>query len=257
MRILLTNDDGIHAPGLRALAEAARPHGVVKIAAPDRQRSACGHAMTMRDPLRVQPVDYDGLEAVAVNGLPVDCVNVALTELWPEGCDLILSGINDGPNLGFDVTYSGTVAGAMEGAINGIPSIAFSMALFVDGAPCHFETGQAWIAENWGLLLSLPKPKLTFYNINIPAIAVEELAGHAFVRMGERVYQDRVERRADPWGRPYWWQGGVVVMDPRDESTDVWAVSRGRVAITPISLDWTAGRLLQELADSHAATGDA
>ncbi len=247
MRILLTNDDGIHAPGLKALAEAARPYGEVKIAAPDRQRSACGHAMTMRDPLRVTEVEYSGLQAVAVNGLPVDCVNVGLTELWPDGCDLVLSGINDGPNLGFDVTYSGTVAGAMEGAINGIPSFSFSMALFVDGAPPHFETGLTWIAANWALLMELPRRPLSFYNINIPAIDAAEIEGHAFVRMGERVYQDRVERRADPWGRPYWWQGGVVVMDPRQEDTDVWAVSKGKVSITPISLDWTHAGLLQEL----------
>lgn len=247
MRILLTNDDGVNAPGMRALVEAVKDFGVVKVVGPDRERSACGHAMTMRDPLRVKEVHTLPVEAYEVNGLPVDCVNVGLTEFWPDGCELILSGINNGPNLGFDVTYSGTVAGAMEGAINGIRSVAISMANFVDGAPLHYETGSAWLKENIEWVTNLPLPRLTFYNINVPAIAAPELHGHAFTRMGERVYKDRVERRADPWGRPYWWQGGVVVMDPTDEGTDVWAVSRGQVSITPISLDWTQSELLAKL----------
>ena len=127
MRILITNDDGIHAAGLKALVEVAQEHGEVKVFAPDRERSACSHAMTLRDPLRVKEVNWPGVSAFEVNGLPVDCVNVGLTVGWPDGCDLVLSGINNGPNLGFDVTYSGTVAGAMEGCINGIRSISVSM----------------------------------------------------------------------------------------------------------------------------------
>ena len=172
---------------------------------------------------------------------------MALTEFFPDGCDLVLSGINNGPNLGFDITYSGTAGGAMEGTINGINSIALSMALFVDGAPIHYETAGQWLAENFQMLLDLPFPGLTFYNVNIPSIVFEELKETAFVRMGERIYQDRVERRSDPWGRPYYWQGGVVVMDPSDEGTDVWAVSRGNVSITPVSLDWTNWKLLESL----------
>lgn len=199
MNILVTNDDGIHGEGLRVLAEAAAPYGRVVVCAPDRERSACGHAMTMRDPLRVKQVDFHGFGAFEVNGLPVDCVNVALSESFPDGCDLVLSGINNGPNLGFDITYSGTAGGAMEGTINGINSIAFSMALFVDGAPIHYETAAKWLEENFKMLIELPFPGLTFYNINIPSITFEELKEPAFVRMGERIYQDRVERRSDPW----------------------------------------------------------
>ncbi len=240
MRILITNDDGIHAPGLACLARVARQFGEVKIVAPDRERSACGHSMTMRDPLRVAPVEYDGLEAYHVNGVPVDCVNVGLTVAWPDGCDLVLSGINNGPNLGFDVTYSGTVAGAMEGAINGIPSISVSMALFVTGAPLHYDTGERWLTENWAKLMALPTKPLTFLNINVPAIEFVELRGNRVCGMGQRVYQDRVEYREDPWGRPYYWQGGVVVMEPGSQpGTDVEAVSQGFVSITPVSLDWT------------------
>lgn len=248
MRILVTNDDGIHAPGLHTLVRAASHLGEVKIVAPDRERSACGHAMTMRDPLRVSPArepELEGYEAFVVNGLPVDCVNVGLTVHWPEGCDLVLSGINNGPNLGFDVTYSGTVAGAMEGAINGIRSISCSMAYFVDGAPLHFETGERWLRDNLSALTQVDLPPLTFLNVNIPAIAYPEIEGHKIVGMGQRVYEDRVEPRQDPWGRTYYWQGGVQIMRPDIPDTDVWAVSQGYVSITPVSLDWT----------NHAAVG--
>lgn len=240
MRILVTNDDGMLAPGMKALVDVAREFGEVKIVAPDRERSACGHSMTMRDPLRARDVDYDGLHALEVTGVPVDCVNVGLTVSWPEGCDLVLSGINNGPNLGFDVTYSGTVAGAMEGTINGIRSMAISMACFVTGAPLHYETGARWLREHWKMLVDAPAAPLTFLNINVPAIAFEELRGHRVAGMGQRVYQDRVEYREDPWGRPYYWQGGVVVMSPGDQpGTDVEAVSEGFVSITPVTLDWT------------------
>lgn len=240
MRILITNDDGILAPGLRALVEVAKRHGEVKVVAPDRERSCCGHAMTMRDPLRVTPVnEYEGVEAWHVSGVPTDCVNVGLHVAWPDGCDLVLSGINHGPNLGFDVTYSGTVAGAMEGTINGIRSISLSMALFVNGAPLHLSTGAQWLGENWDRLVGLDLPPLTFLNINVPAIEFVELRGHRVAGMGQRVYEERIEFREDPWGRPYYWQGGVVAMTGDQPGTDVAAVSEGFVSITPVTLDWT------------------
>ena len=239
MRILVTNDDGIHAEGLRSLVRAVKPFGDVKVSAPDRERSACGHSMTMRDPLRVACHEVENCEAVAVSGVPVDCVNVGLTVLFPEGCDVVVSGINHGPNLGFDVTYSGTVAGALEGAINGLRSISFSMARLVDDAPLHLDTGEEWIGANFPSLLTMTLPKHTFLNVNVPALASAEIQGMRVVRMGRRVYQDRVEFRSDPWGRPYYWQGGVVVMRPDSTDTDVWAVSNGFVSVTPIRVDWT------------------
>lgn len=246
MRILATNDDGVRAEGLEALVRVAKQFGDVKVVAPDRERSACGHAMTLHDPLRIRPASVDSVEAYEVDGVPVDCVNVGLTVAWPDGCDLVLSGFNNGPNLGFDVTYSGTVAGAMEGEINGIFSIAVSMAIFVSGAPFHYETGERWLSENLEMLLALPRKPLTFLNVNIPAIAYDELQGHRFVGMGQRVYEDRVVERQDPWGRSYYWQGGVVVMDREQPGTDVQAVSDGFVSITPVSLDWTDRALLGE-----------
>ena len=250
MRILITNDDGIHGHGLKVLAEAARQIGEVKIVAPDRERSACGHAMTLRDPLRVNPVEYSDLEAYTVNGVPVDCVNVGLTVAWPDGCDLVLSGVNHGPNLGFDITYSGTVAGAMEGAINGIRSISFSLATFVLEAPPHWETATHWLNENLLKLAQLPDEELSFLNVNFPSIAYEEIRGTKFAEMGQRVYKDRVERRDDPWGRPYYWQGGAVVMKANQPGTDVMAVSEGFVSVTPLSLNWTNHNLAKAQA-SH------
>lgn len=244
MNILITNDDGIRASGIEVLAEVASEFGNVKVFAPDRERSACSHAMTLRDPIRAKC--YDGLQVPAweVDGLPVDCVNLGKDLGFDNKCDLVLSGINCGPNLGCDVTYSGTVAGAMEGCICGIRSIAVSMALFVSGAPAHFKTGARWLQENWEMLHALDLPPLTFMNINVPAIAYEEIQGYRFVAMGKRVYQDRVERRSDPWGRPYYWQGGVVAMGGEQPGTDVEAVNDGYVAITPISLDWTEHKVM-------------
>ncbi|MBN9500416.1 MAG: 5'/3'-nucleotidase SurE [Armatimonadetes bacterium 55-13] len=253
MRILITNDDGILAPGLVHLARVARQFGEVKIVAPDRERSACGHSMTMRDPLRVDKVRWEGLEAYQVNGVPVDCVNVGLTVAWPDGCDLVLSGINNGPNLGFDITYSGTVAGAMEGTINGIRSVAMSMAIFVTGAPFHYETGERWLLENWEAVVTAPTKPLTFLNINVPAIDYQEIKGAKVCGMGQRVYKDRVEFREDPWGRPYYWQGGVVVMEANSQpGTDVEAVSEGFVSITPVTLDWTDRELEKDLQRAFA-----
>lgn len=247
MRILITNDDGIRAPGLAALISVAQEFGEVKVAAPDKERSGCGHAMTLHDPLRAKPFSGLGVEAYEVSGVPVDCVNVGLTLAYPDGCDLVLSGFNAGPNLGFDVTYSGTVAGAMEGAINGIRSIALSMASFVSGAPAHYETGMEWLRSRWNFLVEAPIEPLSFLNVNIPAIAFAELLGERVASMGKRVYEDRVEVRHDPWSRPYYWQGGVVVMDPDQPGTDVQAVNEGFVSITPITLDWTHATLAASL----------
>jgi 5'-nucleotidase len=251
MRILVTNDDGIRSPGLHALIEVAKTVGDVKVVAPDRERSACAHAMTLYDPLRMKEVSGLGVEAWEASGVPTDCVNLGLTVCWPDGCDLILSGINNGPNLGFDVTYSGTVAGAMEGIINGIRLIAVSMALFVSDAPLHYETGGQWLRENIHWLAALDLPDLTLLNVNIPAIAYPELVGYRFCAMGRRVYQDRLEQRSDPWGRPYYWQGGVVVMHGDQPETDVSAVSEGFVSITPIRMNWTDDETLRNLKASH------
>lgn len=240
MRILVTNDDGIRAPGIRVLTEIAKQFGEVKVVAPDRERSACGHALTMHDPVRFKRFEWDGCEAYEVSGVPTDCVNVGLEIGFPDGCDLVLSGINNGPNLGFDVTYSGTVAAAIEGTIVGVPSIAISMAGFVTGAPIHYEAAGTWLAENLEKLISLPTKPLTFLNVNIPNVGDPiEIRGMRVAPMGKQVYINRLEYREDPWGRPYYWQGGVAVMSGDQPGTDVQAARDGFVSLTPVSLDWT------------------
>lgn len=251
MEILLTNDDGVRAEGLWRLARVAAKRGRVVVCSPDRERSACSHAMTLRDPLRVRQVEIDGgHEAYEVDGFPVDCVNVALTEYFPNGCDLVISGINNGPNLGWDVTYSGTVGGALEGAINGIRSFAISVAQYVSDSPIHYETAEQWLDENFENLLNAPMAKHSIINVNVPNIAWPELRGTRITKMGTRIYEDRVEKREDPWGRPYYWQGGIVVMDTGIVETDVHAINEGFVSVTPLRLDWTVHEMLKPLEES-------
>lgn len=253
MKILVTNDDGVGAAGILTLARAASHLGEVILVGPDRERSACGHSLTMRDPLRVKKSTLEGFETYAVNGVPTDCVNIG-REMFEV--DLVLSGINHGPNLGIDVTYSGTVAGAIEGALNGIRSISVSLALFVEEAPMHLETAESWLRENLGWMTQLEIPSNTFLNINIPSVLPENLRGHRFVPTGERVYEDRIERREDPWGRVYYWQGGVASMIDGQPGTDVEAIREGFVSITPLSTDWTDRQALTRLQElgNRAAT---
>lgn len=247
MRILVTNDDGIAAPGLLALARAASRHGEVKVVAPDRERSCCGHAMTMRDPLRIERVDYRVGEAWTVTGFPVDCVNVGRAVAWPDGCDLVLSGVNNGPNLGFDVTYSGTVGGAIEGTMAGIRSIAFSVAALEFGEPLRYDGAEAWIGKHLPLLISAPLPSLTLLNVNVPDRGPEGIVGHRVAPMGRRVFAERLEFREDPWGRTYGWQGGLAVLDGEEAGSDVATVRDGYVSITPISVDWTRADAMASL----------
>lgn len=253
MRILLTNDDGIAAPGLATLLRVALTLGEVEVFAPDRERSACAHGMTMREPLRVMPVEGMGVPAYAVSGLPADCVNMG-RELGfdGEGPDLVLSGINAGPNLGFDTTYSGTVAGAMEGAAYDIPSISLSLAAFVAGQPLPWDQCALWLGDNFPKLIEMARslPRRTFLNVNVPPIQVPEIRGMRVARLAERVYEERIVFREDPWGRPYYWQGGAIPMDHDAPGTDVEAIRHGFVSLTPCGLDWTAHGELQRLSDA-------
>ncbi len=242
MRILITNDDGIAGAGLRALVGVVKGMGEVKVFAPDRERSACAHGMTMREPLRAVEAEGLGVEAWAVSGLPADCAMLGRELGFPGGLDLLLSGINAGPNLGFDTTYSGTVAGAMEGAAYGVPSIALSLATFVQGQPLPWEECASWLGEHLPRLVEAAGtlPDRTFLNVNVPAIGAQEIRGVRTARLAGRIYEERVLRRDDPWGRAYWWLGGTVPMDRDQPGTDVEAIRAGFVSVTPCSLDWTA-----------------
>jgi 5'-nucleotidase len=240
--ILVTNDDGVHAPGLAALAEALEPLGEVWVVAPEREQSACGHALTLHRPLR--PHQW-GERRFAVNGTPSDCVNLSLLGFLPSRPVLVASGVNHGSNLGDDVTYSGTVSAAMEGTLLGVPSIAVSL---VDGGDLVAAGRVARLIAMRVLVEGLP-PK-TLLNINVPR---EAPGGIRFTRLGHRVYSEKVVEQNDPRGRTHYWLWGGEPQWEALEGTDMGAVHEGLVAVTPLHLDLTNHRALALMADWSTA----
>jgi 5'-nucleotidase len=243
MHILVTNDDGVQAPGLLALAQAMRQIGDVTVFAPDRNWSASGHVKTLERPIRVtETVLADGTSAYMSDGAPSDCVALPLLGfLERDKVDLVVSGINPFSNIGHDVTYSGTVTAAMEAVIAGVPGIAFSLASEEKPANVPADYGPAGeIAKRvvqkcveGGLLEGV------VMNVNIPYLSVEAIKGFIVTRQGLRVYRDALDRRVDPRGRPYYWIGGESPTGVNEEGTDVGALASGYVSITPLQLDLT------------------
>ena len=242
--ILVTNDDGVHAPGLAALASALDELGDVYVVAPDREQSAVGHALTLHRPLRVTTV---GERRFSVNGTPSDCVNLAVLGLLPERPVLVAAGINHGSNLGDDVTYSGTVSAAMEGTLLGVPSMAVSQS---DPETGTLEGAQAVAKLVASRVLVEGLPGKTLLNINVPA---GPLAGIRMTRLGHRVYQEKVVRETDPRGLPYYWIGAGPPVWSEDEASDIAAVHRGMASITPLHLDLTHHGALQRMAEWDGA----
>lgn len=246
-QILLTNDDGITAPGLRALRDALAPLAALTVFAPDHNWSAAGHTKTMHKPLRVNRVSMDdGREGYSTTGAPSDCVALALLGILPERPDLVVSGINHGPNLGHDVTYSGTVAGAMEAVIFGLPAVAVSLDTY---EPADYTVAAQVAARVVGQVLARGLPPGVFLNVNVPCLpdGCSGVEAVRITRLGRREYRDVLIERHDPRGRPYYWIGGDLPTGVQDEGTDIWAVANGYVSITPIHLDMTAYELLGEL----------
>ena len=249
MNILVTNDDGVAAPGLLALAQAMRPFGNIRILAPDHNWSGSGHVKTLDRPLRVKEVRLDdGNPAWASDGAPSDCVALALHGFFDEKFDLVVSGINPMPNLGHDVTYSGTVTAAMEAIIWGIPSIAFSLGSVENGLAVSDYQPAAHVAQEIvtsAIEHSLPSG--TLLNVNVPLLPVELIKGFQTTRLGLRVYRDRLDRRMDPRGRPYYWIGGDTPSGIPEEGTDIGALSEGYVSITPLHLDLTSYDAIRQI----------
>lgn len=244
LRVLCTNDDGIHAAGLQVLVSVAERLGETRVVAPDREQSATSHSLTLHRPLRVTEV-APGRHVI--DGTPTDCVLIAVNELLPWRPDFVLSGINHGPNMGEDVLYSGTVAAAMEGTILGIPSIAVSWR--GGEGPGDVTDYADLLHELLGELLARPDfPPETFFNVNIPARPASEIEGVRVTTLGRRVYSDSLIRREDPGGREYFWIGGGVSSWSGGEDSDFKAVEAGYVSITPLHLDLTNHRLLEEVA---------
>jgi 5'-nucleotidase len=240
--ILVTNDDGIEAPGLLALAEALAAVGRVVVVAPERDNSAASHSLTMRRPLLVRELAPDRF---AIDGTPTDCVIVGVGKLLPDRPKLLVSGINPGPNLGDDISYSGTVSAAIEGTMIGIPSLAVSLA----GDPAiGFELAATFAARLAGMILAQGLPPDTLLNLNVPARPAGEIQGVRFTRQGRRKYDGALLETADPWGRRHYWIGGGTPVLDQGQDTDVQAVLSGWLSITPLHLDHTNYGALDYLA---------
>jgi 5'-nucleotidase len=245
----MTNDDGVFAPGLLALARELMKLGKVSIVAPDHNWSASGHVKTLHRPLRVKEVVLeDGTPALASDGAPSDCIALAALGLLSDPIDFVVSGINPNANLGHDVTYSGTVTAAMEGAIWGIPSIAVS----VDAPENHHGPLDYAVSAEIGRrvlekLIQNPISPDVLLNVNVPYLPLDQLKGFAITRQGLRIYRDELVKREDPRGRPYYWIGGEPPTGVKEDGTDIGELAAGRVSITPIQLDLTAHAVLQQV----------
>jgi 5'-nucleotidase len=241
MNILLSNDDGWRADGLRALAQALQGVGSLTVVAPDRNRSGASNSLTLEAPLRVvdrEPGWY------AINGTPTDCVHLAISGLLESEQELVVSGVNDGANLGDDVLYSGTVAAAMEGRFLGVPSIAVSL---VHGGDRHFATAARVARELVLRLLSAPLPQATLFNVNVPDLPYESLKGFRATRLGVRHRSERIVRATDPRGRAVYWVGSAGAGEDAGPGTDFHAVEHGFVSITPLQIDLTRHGALADL----------
>jgi 5'-nucleotidase len=238
MHILLSNDDGIHAPGIAALHEAVRDLGEVTVAAPDSQKSAVGHAITISDPIKVTPVDKgNGFRGYAIGGTPADSVKLAVEALLPRPPDLIISGINLGPNAGISVIYSGTVSAATEGTILGIPSIAISINTFTDPL---WATAAA-VARNVAIQVGREGlPPGILLNVNVPNIPAGALKGYEVTTMARSQFKEVFHRRTDPRGNVYYWMDGDMELAPGQTGTDVQALASGHVSVTPLHFDLTS-----------------
>ena len=253
MKILISNDDGILANGIRALIEVLSPCHDVYVVAPDRERSAAGHSLTLHTPLRVEEVDpkYGAKRCWMTTGTPGDCVKLAINAILSEDekPDLVISGINHGPNLGADILYSGTVSCAMEGAMMGYSSIATSLASMKTDYE-DFKVTAEIIALLIDKLDKYKIPPKTILNINVPGLDKEDIAGIAVTELGSRMFTDEYEKRIDPRGKVYYWMAGELINEPEDANTDISAVRNNLISVTPITYEMTRINLMKELHDN-------
>lgn len=245
MNILLTNDDGIFAPGLQVLhARLASRHDVV-VVAPDQERSAVGHGITLHHPLRAFQVTLNAhFKGFAVSGTPADCIKLGIYDLLAQRPDLVVAGINPGANVGVNVNYSGTVAAAKEAALYGLPAIAVS----VQGREVvNYEDVAAFTAELAQTVHRQGLPRGTFLNVNIPNLPFSEIAGTVVSRQGTRLLRDRFEKRTDPRNQAYYWSGSDPQVFDDDPQVDGAVLQGNRISITPIKCDMTDYETLEDL----------
>ncbi len=246
--ILVTNDDGITAGGIRSLIEVAQEFGDVWVVAPDSPQSGMGHAITVHDILRLQQVkDVEGVKEFSCTGTPVDCVKLAIYRVLKRRPDLLLSGINHGANYSINVIYSGTMSAAVEGAVEGIPSIGFSL---LDHSPDADFTASKEVARKI-IRQALDKgiPDNTCLNVNIPRIPLEEIKGIRLCRQAKAYWEDDFQPRKDPSGKIYYWITGEFVNHDTGNDTDVWALDNNYVSVVPVQYDLTAHSVMEELKD--------
>jgi 5'-nucleotidase len=255
-RILLCNDDGITAPGIQALAAALDGLGDLYVVAPESEQSAVGHAITVRDPVRAHEVDFEGpsgdIPAWAVTGTPTDSIKLACHELLDERPDLVMSGINHGPNTAVNVLYSGTVSAATEASILGIDAVAVSLC---DWSAEDFTGAKRWARRIARLVLRSGLPPDVLLNVNVPAVPADELEGVAVTRQARSKWEEGFDARTDPADRPYYWLSGTFVDMDNGRKTDTSAVERGYVSVTPIQHDMTAQSALDDLREWDWADG--
>ncbi len=240
--ILLCNDDGVRSEGIEALAAAMKDVGTVYIVAPDRERSAASHSLTLTHPLRVEKL---GPRTYSVDGTPTDCVNLGVNGILKgRKIDLLVSGINKGANLGDDITYSGTVSAAMEGTILGIPSIAVSV---VTRSRFRFDVASEFTVNVARKVMQQGLPDDTLLNVNVPNVPKDKIPGVRMTRMGKRVYGDVIVEKRDPRGRKYYWIGGDYLSSEEVPGSDLEAIEDNYISITPIHLDLTNYAALRAL----------
>ncbi len=237
--ILVSNDDGVNSKGILALARSLRRVGDVYVVAPERERSAVSHSLTLHKPLRVEKL---GRKMYAVSGTPTDCINIAINSILPKRPALVVSGVNKGANLGDDITYSGTVSAAIEGTLLYVPSFAVSL---VSKVSLDFSTAVKFSVKLARYILKNGLPKDTLLNVNVPS--KEKIKGYKITRQGKRVYGDAIVEKIDPRGKKYYWIGGNELSWEGGKDTDFYFVSRGYISITPLHLDMTNYDSFEEL----------
>ncbi len=244
--ILITNDDGITAPGIRNLIEAVKGLGKIVVVAPDKPQSGMGHAITIGQPLRMHKLDmFEGIESWQTSGTPVDCVKLAVDKVLHRKPDLCLSGINHGANHSINVIYSGTMSAAMEASIESIPSIGFSLMNF--NYEADFEASKFYVRKIVSSLLKKKMDKHMLLNVNIPSAPMELIKGVKVCRQAYAKYQEDFLQRKDPQGKKYYWLTGAFVNFDKGTDTDVWALENNYVSVVPVQFDLTNYKLKQEL----------
>lgn len=244
--ILVSNDDGIQSPGILSLAKAMRPLGDTRVVAPDTERSAVGHAITISHPLRVMEFERESkFFGHAINGTPADCVKLGVKAILEREPDLVVSGINHGANTGINVLYSGTVSAAKEGTILGIPSIAFSMTAFKHST--DMTTAQEVATLIASRVLEHGLPSGTLLNVNIPPVPREEIRGIKVTEQGNGRFQEVFEKRVDPMNRVYYWLGGTKMTLDTDEKMDEVATDNSWISVTPLHYDLTHREMIPTL----------